>query len=212
MHQSLIISYQNKKSPRNKYLYSQTVIMNQNRQLSMLQEEQILLKLNVNEGLEFKKELQDLRRLPIVLHAKQLEIQGLLHKLQISDRTMNALSTDLEGCIVRNCFLSQELDMERKQNMELKLNVAEMQSEGNIISCLFLFIILSDFNVFLIVLRKEMQCNDLDNKIKQLTQTEENLQIKTIELTKIQQEYDNLQVTNTKNVSISHHQQGNSRP
>lgn len=80
---------------------SQTFIEEQNRKLEKFEKSNELTKIQINEGLQLVNEkldaeIQQLRHLPFVLQKREREINESNKKFKIFEKTINALTDDME--------------------------------------------------------------------------------------------------------------------
>lgn len=118
----------------------------------------------INAGLQlanerFNEQLQELRQLPFILKAKEIELQETMSKLKIAEKTINALSNDLEGCIVKCEFLTKDLEQEKKFNCDARLQIDTLKSTSIYLLILiyYLFVITSFWFQYTVIITKYLQ-------------------------------------------------------
>lgn len=109
---------------RDKYLKAQQLAEEFRRQLDIVSKGSNINQEQINSGLQLtneriKEQLGELGHLPFILEAKQLELQEALSKLKLSERTISALSDDLESCIIKCELLQKDVELERTKNLKL---------------------------------------------------------------------------------------------
>ena len=77
-----------------------------------------------------KEQLKEVSHLPFILETKQLELDEIQSKLKLSEKTIAALSSDLEACIVKCELMQKDIENERELSTKLRREKENFNTES----------------------------------------------------------------------------------